>query len=250
MAFIALLSVALPARPDDISAGGILLDRASAIYPLTIQNAMWLLFFAGLGDVGVRFLRGGHELRQMRRAVLPEDEETMLRAKDLAPIYAQVRPSPLAETFFLQRLVARIVLQFQGSRSIDQSHALLNSSLELFQHEIDLKYNMLRYLMWLIPTLGFIGTVVGIALAAWRSGQHAEPRAGRRARRLDEDPHRQPGACLQHHAAGAGALRRDGVPHAPGAGPGGSRSQPRRAVLPGQPHQPPLRTERIAGAAR
>ena len=44
----------------------------------------------------------------------------MLRAKDLAPIYAQVRPSPLAEAFFLQRLVALIVLQFQGSRSIDE----------------------------------------------------------------------------------------------------------------------------------
>lgn len=170
MVFIVLLSVALPPQPDELSAGGILLDRASALYPLTIQNAMWLLFFTGLGDVCVRFLRGSNELQQMHRALLPEDEETMLRAKDLAPIYAQVRPSPLAQPYFLQRLVSRIVLQFQGSRSIDQSHALLNSSLELFQHEIDLKYNMLRYLMWLIPTLGFIGTVVGIALALGEAG--------------------------------------------------------------------------------
>lgn len=168
--FIAVLSLALPPEPDEITAGGILLDRASSLYPLTIQNAMWLLFFAGLGDVCVRFLRGGRELWQTRRALLPEDEETMLRAKDLGAIYAQVRPSPLGETFFLQRLVARIVLQFQSSHSVDQSHALLNSSLELFQHEIDLKYNMLRYLMWLIPTLGFIGTVVGIALALGEAG--------------------------------------------------------------------------------
>lgn len=110
--FIAALSLALPPEPDEITAGGILLDRASSLYPLTIQNAMWLLFFAGLGDVCVRFLRGSRELAQMRRALLPEDEETMLRAKDLGAIYAQVRPSPVAETFFLQRLVARIVLQF------------------------------------------------------------------------------------------------------------------------------------------
>jgi len=27
-------------------------------------------------------------------------------------------------------------------------------------HEIDLRYSMLRYLTWLIPSLGFIGTVV------------------------------------------------------------------------------------------
>ena len=170
MVFIALLSLMLPAHPDEISAGGILLDRASRLYPFTIQNAMWLLFFTGLGDLCVRFFRGGQELRQMRRGLLPEDEETMLRAKDLGGIYAQVRPLPLSETLFLQRLVARIVLQFQASRSVDQPHALLNSSLELFQHEIDLKYNMLRYLMWLIPTLGFIGTVVGIALALGEAG--------------------------------------------------------------------------------
>ena len=170
MVFVALLSLMLPAHPDGISAGGILLDRASSLYPFTIQNAMWLLFFTGLGDLCVRFLRGSQELRQMRRGLLPEDEETMLRAQDLGGIYAQVRPSPLSETLFLQRLVARIVLQFQASRSVDQSHSLLNSSLELFQHEIDLKYNMLRYLVWLIPTLGFIGTVIGIALALGEAG--------------------------------------------------------------------------------
>ena len=65
--------------------------------------------------------------------------------------------------FFLQRLITRCILQFQGSRSVDQANSLLNSSLELFQHELELKYNMLRYLMWLIPTLGFIGTIMGIA---------------------------------------------------------------------------------------
>ena len=138
--------------------------------PFTIQNLMWLLFFVGLGDLAVHFLRGSEELRQMGRNLLPEDEETMLRAKDLGDVYDRVRSAPLAEPTFLQRLIRRIVLQFQSSRSVDQSNALLNSSLELFQHEIDLKYNMMRYLAWLIPTLGFIGTVVGIALALNEAG--------------------------------------------------------------------------------
>ena len=165
--FVAILSIAL--SPEGWF-GGVLLDRARDIYPLTMQNLMWLLFFAGIGDVLVRFMRGGRELRQVRLGLLPEDEETMLRAKDLGGIYANVKPSPFAESGFLQRLVGRVVLQFQSSRSVDQANALLNSSLELFQHEVDLKYNMLRYLSWLIPTLGFIGTVIGIALALGEAG--------------------------------------------------------------------------------
>ena len=124
----------------------------------------------GLADVTVRLVRGGREAQQIKLRLLPEDDETMLRAKDLGEIYTRVRPSALGETNFLQRLMARIILQFQSSRSVDQANALLNSSLELFQHEIDLKYNMMRYLVWLIPTLGFIGTVIGIALALGQAG--------------------------------------------------------------------------------
>ena len=37
-------------------------------------------------------------------------------------------------------------------------------------HEIDLRYSMLRYLTWLIPSLGFIGTVMGIMFALQYAG--------------------------------------------------------------------------------
>lgn len=165
--FVTVLGIVWDAQTE---IGRILLDRASSIYPFTIQNLMWLLFFVGMGDVLIRFMHGGKELRQVRLQLLPEEEDVMLRARDLGDIYAKVRPSPLVETGFLQRMISRIILQFQASHSIDQANALLNSSLELFQHEIDLKYNMIRYLVWLIPTLGFIGTVIGIAFALNEAG--------------------------------------------------------------------------------
>ena len=167
--FVSVLGVTLPPGPADV-----LLDHTSSWYPLTIQNLMWILFFAALGDVGVRFWRGKTELRQVRLHLLPEDEETMLRAQDLGDVYVRVRPSPLTEAGFLQRLIVRIVLNFQSSRSVAQANNLLNSSLELYQHEVDLKYNMMRYLVWLIPTIGFIGTVVGIALALQEAGNMPE----------------------------------------------------------------------------
>ena len=66
---------------------------------------------------------------------------------------------------FCPVVITRTILQFQGSRSVEQSNSLLNSTLELCQHEVELRYNMLRYLVWLLPTLGFLGTVVGIASA-------------------------------------------------------------------------------------
>ena len=173
--FVGMLSLALPAPPlydaaqaeaaGRLSVAAVLLDRGSAIYPLTIQNAMWLIFFLGLGELWMRFAAGSYEVRMLQASLLPEDEETMLRAKDLTPLYRRLKANPGIERRVLPRLIRRVILQFQSSRSIDQANVLLNSSLDLLQHEIDLKYNMLRYIMWLIPTLGFVGTVVGIALA-------------------------------------------------------------------------------------
>ena len=65
------------------------------------------------------------------------------------------------------------MLGFNLSQSADQTNSLLNSSLELFMHEIELRYSMVRYIIWLVPSLGFIGTVVGIMLALNYAGNPA-----------------------------------------------------------------------------
>lgn len=140
-------------------------------FPATVQNVMWLVFFLGLGELILRFVDGSREVGQVRRGYLPEDERTILRSEDLAPIFNRVRHAPGASVRFLPRLIHRVLLQFQLTRSVEQANALLNSSLELYLHEIDLRYNLLRYVMWLIPSLGFIGTVIGIALALNIAGQ-------------------------------------------------------------------------------
>ena len=150
-------------------AAAFLLDRNSTVfdYPFTIQNLMWLIFAGALGEVVVRYQRARVESEQIRKRLLPEDDATMLRLQDLGAIRARVRGQ---EDFFLQRLVARCILQFQSSKSTDRANALLTSSLDLMQHEVDTRYSTLRYLVWVIPTLGFIGTVVGIAAALNQAG--------------------------------------------------------------------------------
>lgn len=147
--------------------GAFLLDRhtQNLPYPVTVQNIMWLMFAVGCGELWVRYSQSARELGQVARKYLPEDDATMLRAEDLGRLHKRAWAAKSGRDFFLQRLIRRCILQFQASRSVAQSNALLNSSLELFQHELELRYTMLRYLVWLIPTLGFIGTVIGIAFA-------------------------------------------------------------------------------------
>ena len=146
-------------------AGVVLLDSKTQLfpYPLTIQNLLHLLFFVGLGEIYIRWRVALREQSFMNKGYLPEDDETVLQSHDLGPIRLQLAKQHDGEHGFLPSLIDMCILQFQSSRSVDQTVSVLNSSLELIAHRVDLRYSMLRYIVWVIPTIGFIGTVIGIA---------------------------------------------------------------------------------------
>ena len=140
-------------------------DIVPGTFPFSVQNGMWIAFSIGLGEIGIRITSARSEMKQLQAHYLPEDSRTVLEVGDLADIYRKLRNNPFVNRCFLPRLIDRCILQFQASQSSDQSASLLNTSVEMFLHEVDLRYNMIRYLCWLIPSLGFIGTVVGIGRA-------------------------------------------------------------------------------------
>lgn len=160
---IGLFTLALPAG------GGLavfLLDHGpmSAFpYPFTIQNLMHVAFFLGLAELYVRGRTATWEMGFLERQFLPEDGQTVLEAHELGPIRQRVADAFDAEHGFLPSLIDLSILQFQASRSVDQTVSVLNAALELINHRLDLRYQSVRYLVWVIPTIGFIGTVVGIA---------------------------------------------------------------------------------------
>ena len=150
----------------DSRAAVLLLDYSSLAvfpYPFTIQNAMHMLFFVGLGEILVRGQVAGWEQSFLHEKFLPEDDQTILQAEDLGPIRRKVSHRFDNSNGFLPYLIDLSILQFYASRSVDQVVNILNSSIELIAHRVDLRYSFLRYLVWVIPTIGFIGTVVGIA---------------------------------------------------------------------------------------
>jgi biopolymer transport protein ExbB/TolQ len=154
--------------------GVVLLDYKQATYPLTVQTVMWIVFALGIGELIVRARETAAERAELGHHYLPEDETTVLQSLELRRIYAAARAAMRSDSpsygRFLPRLIQRVVTQFQTNKSVDQANALLNSSLELGLHEIDLRYMMIRYVIWAIPALGFLGTVLGIALALAYAG--------------------------------------------------------------------------------
>lgn len=139
--------------------------------PLAVQSFMWVAMFVGLGELWIRW-RAMRACRAMlKTGLLPEDERALLTADDLRSIYVTARG--MSRSAPLPVMVRRLAMEFRKSKSIDRVTALLDSSLELFLHQLDLKYTLIRYLVWVIPTLGFVGTVIGIANAMAFAGSGA-----------------------------------------------------------------------------
>jgi biopolymer transport protein ExbB/TolQ len=156
---IAVLSFILKGRASQL-----LLDLPSLHfkYPFTIQNFEHVLCCIGLGELYVRWRSGRSELSFLHLGLLPEDEETVLQVSDLGQYRRRVAGMSDGEHGFLPSLIEISILQFQSGRSVDQTVAVMQQSLELIQHRVDLRYSLIRYIAWLIPTLGFIGTVIGL----------------------------------------------------------------------------------------
>jgi hypothetical protein len=167
--FVALMSLLFPAgSPTAV----VMLDFNATtppnypfVYPFTVQNLMHLVLFVGLGEIYCRWRIAEREHAMVREKLLPEDYRIVLQRQDLPPLRARVADRYDDDHGFLPGLIDLCILQFMASRSVDQTVSVLNSSLELIGHRVDLRYAILRFIVWVIPTIGFIGTVIGISLA-------------------------------------------------------------------------------------
>ena len=164
---VALLSLALKGR-----AAVLLLDHPSAhfLYPFTIQNMMHVVFFVGLGELFVRWRMGSREEAFLHAKYLPEDDQTVLTTNDLGPIRRRVAGEFDHDHGILPSLINLAILQFQSSNSVEQSATVMNQQLELVSHRVEMRYGLVRFIAWIVPTLGFIGTVFSLGASLYAAG--------------------------------------------------------------------------------
>ena len=115
-------------------------------------------------------------MRRDRRALatsnLPTDDRTVLLKTDFAPFReAAMERHPRA---FLTRLIDQCTLRFMAQGTASEAQELLGTLLELELTRMESRYTLVRYLAWLLPTVGFIGTVTGISMALAAAGSGAE----------------------------------------------------------------------------
>lgn len=130
-------------------------------FPFTIQAMCWLAFFLGIAELYQQVLNARNERAYLESDPIKSRPNAFLKPDELKRLYFEITNNNLNTV--LSQVILRVITSYQGSKSREQSGGILSSTLDLFSHELELRYSFVRYLLWAIPSLGFVGTVLGIS---------------------------------------------------------------------------------------
>jgi biopolymer transport protein ExbB/TolQ len=130
------------------------------------QEACFVLMlwaFAILGYKGKTVIR---ERMLLHENLIPIEEGTKILYSDARSFDRHIRSLPDKVVHsFLPRCLLAALHRFEASRSISDASATVESLCQSEGERLDSELSMIRYIVWAIPSIGFIGTVRGIGQA-------------------------------------------------------------------------------------
>lgn len=160
-----VVSIFMPTLMKDVAVG-----RNDPLYPFSFQNVMWILFGLAVTVIIKRKEESISFSSYLDKGYLPEKFEEIVNEKNVSEIVIKSKQDSSKNMAYLPRLILQVATQYQANKSISSVSTVLTQQLDLFFHQIELRYTRLKYLSWLIPTIGFMGTVYGISLTVSKVG--------------------------------------------------------------------------------
>lgn len=98
--------------------------------------------------------------------LLPEEDQLVLTPEEVADIKLSViEIEKRGVLYLLTRFIKNTCTQYRNNQSIPETMQVLDVQIINSKEEMDGKLNMLRYLISSVMSIGFIGTIIGLAAA-------------------------------------------------------------------------------------
>lgn len=136
------------------------------VFSSPINAATFTAFGAALGQLLQRLGQLRREAEGMNLALLGAEEDTLLLPDDVKTARKQLHD--LSDAFRRSmpvRLLTVGLLRARANWSATDVSGAIESEANLIAEEVAASYSNIRYLAWAIPSIGFIGTVLGIGWA-------------------------------------------------------------------------------------
>lgn len=148
---------------------------------IAINSISSLTFFVALMELAFRWRVLTSDSRAFGQRLLPEDEQTVIDQGYIKTIFMKVKQLPSdIRSAPLPKTIELCAARYQTGSSVSEISDAMKIHLENESARADTGYSLVRYLAWAIPSIGFIGTVMGLseALGYFGGMQRGGPEGG------------------------------------------------------------------------
>jgi hypothetical protein len=131
-----------------------------AVIPATI------FFFGGLSVIFLKGRKIRFQQRALALAAVPAEPEFVLTEATAATVLARIHALVDHPRYFVVlNRIDRALSNFKNIGQVNDVSAILRAQAENDEDQVASSYTIVNGLVWAIPVLGFIGTVLGLSLA-------------------------------------------------------------------------------------
>ena len=128
-----------------------------------IQCICYFLFLFGLFEI-LRMRRNVNvEEEALRMNLLPEKEQYVISSDEVNALKIKMVDLSKSNSSQLIDLIKKACTKFRANKSVPETLVVVSSQSDINLRNSESEQSLVRYVAWAIPSLGFIGTVIGIS---------------------------------------------------------------------------------------
>ncbi len=128
-----------------------------------IQGVTYFLFIFGILELVAINNRITYEEDVFSTHPLPEKDNWILSADDVTQIKLNMQKLDKSKKYLMTDLIIKACIKYRLSKSSSEALGVLESQTNIYDAEMESEQSFINYVAWAIPSVGFIGTVLGIA---------------------------------------------------------------------------------------
>lgn len=170
----ALMLLLVMVTPED-DPGRILVMLGGTMPEGLIQGATYFLFIFGILEVMAVKSRLAFEKDAFSAHLLPEQDNYVLSSDDANQLKLNMQQISHQRNYYLVDLIKKACTKYRLGKSTSEVLALTDAQIKIYNTEMENEQVYVNYAIWAIPSVGFIGTVIGIAASLGFANQASAP---------------------------------------------------------------------------
>ena len=127
-----------------------------------IQNLTFFLFYYGMAEIFLLNREFNREIFALSKGFLPEKDNWVLSPADVMELKLKIIEKEQKGKYFLTDLIKKACVKYRSGKSTSEALEVVSASVRIHQAKFESAQSFIRYVAWAIPSVGFIGTVIGI----------------------------------------------------------------------------------------